>query len=649
MTTISPSISNSSSCDRTNVSIVTLGLSALGIVFGDLGTSPLYALQEAFHAGRGVLPIPANVIGSVSLFLWALIIMVSIKYVFVLMRADNRGEGGILALLTLVIGAGRTSDGPSRRTKFLIFLGMIGTAMLYGDGAITPAISVLSAIEGLQVATPAFAPYIVPITVIILVALFAIQPYGSGKVGIIFGPILLLWFITIAALGLNSLLQNPTILQAVNPLNAVRFFAHNGSHGFIALGAVVLCLTGGEALYADMGHFGRRPIQLAWYTVALPALLLNYLGQGALLLTHPEVASKPFYAMVPTWGLYPTVVLAALATIVASQALIAAVFSLTRQAAQLGYSPRVEVVQTSGTTIGQVYLPTLNWILMLVTIAIVLLFKTSDSLASAYGLAVSVTMALTTVLFAALARREWKWSWLAIAAVAGTFMIADLAFVLANALKFLDGGWLPMLIGGVAFFTMAAWFTGRKVIQKEHEARTLSVADLIESLSPSPPNRIHGCAVFLTANPEVVPAALLHQLKHNQVLHEQVVLLHLVTEEVPYIALVDRLQIAECSLGFINIAARFGFMEEPHIPNTLRQASALHPTFELEEMTTTYFLSLLTMLVDTQKGRRGILGVGRRAMLRFFVYLVRNEHVATLRFGLPINRVVQLGQLVELR
>lgn len=584
-----------------------------------------------------------------SLFLWALIIMVSIKYVFVLMRADNRGEGGILALLTLVVGAGRTSSGPARRTKFLIFLGLIGTAMLYGDGAITPAISVLSAIEGLQVATPAFSPYIVPITVVILIGLFAIQPYGTGKVGIIFGPVLLLWFVAIALLGLNALLKNPAILAACNPLNAVRFFVNNGSHGFIALGAVVLCLTGGEALYADMGHFGRRPIQLAWYTVALPSLVLNYLGQGALLLSHPEFASKPFYSMVPGWGLYPMVVLAALATIVASQALIAAVFSLTRQAAQLGYSPRVNVVQTSDATIGQVYLPTLNWILMVVTIGIVLLFKTSDSLAAAYGLAVSVTMALTTVLFAALARREWKWSWLAVGAVAGTFMVADLSFVLANALKFLDGGWLPILIGGVAFFTMAAWVTGRKMILTEHESRALPLGDFIASLAASPPHRIEGCAVFLTANPELVPAALLHQLKHNQVLHTQVVLLHLATEESPYVVRDQRLTTTERPLGFVSVSARFGFMEEPHIPDTLAQASKLHLAFEHDEMTTTYFLSLLTLLVNVKTGRHGIIGVARRAMLRFFVYLVRNEHVAALRFGLPINRVVELGQLIELR
>ena len=629
--------------------MLTTALSALGIVFGDLGTSPLYALQEAFHPGHGVASTAANVVGSVSLFLWALIIMVSIKYVFVLMRADNRGEGGILALLTLVVGAGRGTGGPAKRTKFLIFLGLVGTAMLYGDGAITPAISVLSAIEGLQVATPAFTPYIVPITVAILIGLFAIQPHGSGKVGIIFGPILLLWFIAIAVLGFGALIKNPAILQACNPLNAARFFAHNGTHGFIALGAVVLCLTGGEALYADMGHFGRRPIQLAWYGVALPALILNYLGQGALLLAHPELASKPFYSMVPSWGLYPMVVLAALATIVASQALIAAVFSLTRQAAQLGYSPRVNVVQTSGATIGQVYLPTLNWILMVVTIGIVLLFKTSDSLAAAYGLAVSVTMALTTVLFAALARRKWQWSWLAVVAVAGTFMVADLSFVLANALKFLDGGWLPMLIGGVAFFTMAAWFTGRKVVQEEHEARALPVADFIANLAASPPHRIDGCAIFLTGNPQVVPAALLHQLKHNQVLHSQVVLLHLVTEESPYIPLDKRLTVSERPLGFLSISARFGFMEEPHIPDTLRQAAVLHPTLQHDEMTTTYFLSLLTLLVNVKTGRRGITGIIRRALLRFFVYLVRNEHVATLRFGLPINRVVELGQLVELR
>jgi KUP system potassium uptake protein len=625
----------------------TLALAALGIVFGDLGTSPLYALQEAFHAERGVAPTADNVMGCVSLFLWSLAVMVSLKYVLVLMRADNRGEGGILALLTLVIGE-RKNGSTGRRAKRWIFLALIGTAMLYGDGAITPAISVLSAIEGLQVATPAFTPYIVPITVLILIGLFAIQPFGSGRVGAVFGPILLCWFLVIALLGLHALLQNPAILGAINPMHAIRFFSRNGWHGFIALGAVVLCLTGGEALYADMGHFGRKPIQFAWYGLALPALTLNYLGQGALLLDQPAAASRPFYSMVPVWGLYPMVILATLATIVASQALIAAVFSLTRQSAQLGYSPRVEVAHTSGAIIGQVYLPTLNWTLMVATIAIVLLFRTSDNLAAAFGLAVSTTMAITTILFAALAYTRWKWSWWSVAAVAGVFLVADTAFVLANTLKFLDGGWLPLAIGAVVFSIMASWFGGRATLTSERRERAFPLDAFIDSLALSPPHRVTGTAVFLTEETDVVPVALLHHLKHNQVLHERIVLLTLVTEEVPRVAEHERVSVVELKLGFVKVVARYGFMEEPNVPRALQLATDLAGCESLDPMTTTYFLGRQT-LVPPHRRQGKWWRWWHRWSLSLFILLSRNEHNAILRFGLPPNRVVELGQHVEMQ
>ncbi|HTE45941.1 MAG TPA: KUP/HAK/KT family potassium transporter, partial [Gemmatimonadaceae bacterium] len=429
-----------------------LALSALGIVFGDLGTSPLYALQEAFHGERGVAATPENVLGIVSLFLWSLLLMVSVKYVAVLMRAGNRGEGGILALLALLLG---DRGQPLRRASWFVVLALLGTAMLYGDGVITPAISVLSAVEGLKVATPAFATYVVPITIAILIGLFAVQPYGSGRVGTVFGPVLAFWFVVIAVLGVHSLSAYPGALAAINPVYAVRFFAHNGLHGFFALGAVVLCLTGGEALYADMGHFGPNPIRLAWYALALPALILSYLGQAAFLLQHPGAAARPFYSTVPPWALYPMVALATAATIIASQALISAVFSLTRQAAQLGYSPRVQVVHTSGSSIGQIYLPGLNWLLLAATIAIVLFFKSSDRLAAAFGLAVSATMAITTVLFAAVARVRWRWPVWQVGIVAGLFLIADIAFVVANTFKFIDGGWLPLVLGAGVFVLMS--------------------------------------------------------------------------------------------------------------------------------------------------------------------------------------------------
>ncbi|PRC95019.1 potassium transporter Kup [Solimicrobium silvestre] len=624
-----------------------LALAALGIVFGDLGTSPLYALQETFHPQRGVAASAENVMGAVSLFLWALIIMVSLKYVLVLMRADNRGEGGILALLTLLIGERSCHQHTGRRAKRWIFLALIGTAMLYGDGVITPAISVLSAIEGLQIATPAFQPYVVPTTIVILIGLFAIQPFGSGKVGIIFGPILLIWFLVIAALGLHTLWQNPAILGAINPMHGIRFFERNGGQGFIALGAVVLCLTGGEALYADMGHFGRRPIQLAWYGLALPSLALNYLGQGALLLSNPSVADRPFYSMVPTWGLYPMVALAALATIVASQALISAVFSLTRQAAQLGYSPRVEVIHTSGAMIGQVYLPTLNWLLMIGTIAIVLLFKTSDNLAAAFGLAVSTTMAITTILFAALARVRWHWSWWSVAAVAGVFFIADVAFVLANTLKFLDGGWLPLALGIAVFSIMASWYAERAILAKERRERAMPLGSFIDNLAMSPPHRVAGVAVFLTEEADVVPVELLHHLKHNQVLHERVVLLTLITEEVPRVQKEHSLSVDELPLGFISIIARFGFMEEPNVPNTLDLTSKLADYELFEPLSTTYFLGHQTLVLPRRRQWqwRGWL---HRWSQSLFILLSRNEHNAILRFGLPPNRVVELGQHLEM-
>ena len=554
------------------VATTTLALAALGIVFGDLGTSPLYALQEAFHGNGGVEPTALNVVGIVSLFLWSLILMVSIKYVFVLMRADNHGEGGLLALLALLIGD-RARAGAGKRARRWIYLAMIGTAMLYGDGVITPAISVLSAIEGLEVATPGFTPYVVPLTVAILIGLFAVQAYGSGRVGVAFGPILAVWFVAIFILGMFSLVQTPAILAALNPVNGVVFFQRNGWHGFLALGAVVLCLTGGEALYADMGHFGARPIRLAWYALALPSLTVNYLGQGALLLREPSAASRPFYSTVPAWALYPMVALAALATVVASQALISAVFSLTRQASQLGLSPRFETKHTSASTVGQIYLPSLNWILMLATVVVVLIFKSSDSLAAAFGLAVSTTMAITTVLFAALARTRWKWSWPGIIATAGIFMVADLAFVAANAMKFADGGWLPFAIGTLTFLLTFTWFTGIRMLRESRVDSGLPLEDFVASLGVSELHRVHGTAVFMMPPGQSTPMVLLHHLKHNQVLHERVVILTLHTTEAPRVPPENRLVVHCMDLGFVRLEANYGYMEEANVPELLMQAS----------------------------------------------------------------------------
>jgi KUP system potassium uptake protein len=620
-------------------SLVILSLSALGVVFGDLGTSPLYALQEAFHGTRGVAATQANVLGIVSLFLWALILMVSVKYVAVLMRAGNRGEGGILALLALLLGDSGTAP---RRTGLFITLALIGTAMLYGDGIITPAVSVLSAVEGLQIATPALAPLVIPVTVIILILLFAIQPFGSGRVGTVFGPVLATWFVVIAVIGGVALAKNPSALAAFNPIHGVRFFLRNGAKGFFALGSVVLCLTGGEALYADMGHFGRRPIRAAWYGLALPALSLSYLGQAALLLQHPESAHRPFYACVPAGLLYPMVVLATMATIVASQALISAVFSLTRQAAQLGFSPRVEVVHTSGAMMGQIYLPALNWILMIATVAIVLAFRSSDRLAAAFGLAVSTTMAITTLLFAAVARTRWHWRWISVLVVAGVFLVADIAFVVANAFKFVDGGWLPLVIGTGVFTLMSTWYAGRRLLSEATRERSIPLDVFLQSLSRHLPHRIRGTAVFLTADTAGVPLVMLHHLKHNQVLHETVVLLTISTDETPVVAEKDRIRVEALTLGFYRVVALYGFMEDPDAQHVLALAAKMNVRIDPDR--TTYYLGRTTIVPPDRKRTSRM----ARARVRLFALMKRNDRSATLYFNIPPNRVVEIGTRVEL-
>jgi KUP system potassium uptake protein len=618
-----------------------LALAALGIVFGDLGTSPLYAMQEAFHGTHGVLPTPDNVVGIVSLFLWSLILMVSVKYVFVLMRADNHGEGGLLALLALLVGD-RTGRSANQRALRWILLAMFGTAMLYGDGVITPAISVLSAMEGLEVATPAFAPYIVPLTVVVLVGLFAIQPLGSGKVGVAFGPVLGTWFVVIFILGVVSVAQTPSILLALNPMHGVAFFINNGFHGFLALGAVVLCLTGGEALYADMGHFGARPIRLAWYGLALPALTASYLGQGAVLLREPAAAARPFYSMVPSWGVYPMVVLATLATIVASQALISAVFSLTRQAAQLGLSPRVTIKHTSSSTAGQIYLPGINWVLMFATIGVVLLFRSSDRLAAAFGIAVSTTMAITTILFAAFARVRWKWPLWRVALVAGTFMVIDMAFLVANAMKFADGGWLPLAIGSLTFVASLAWLFGLRALRKSRQDSGLPLDVFIASLAASQPYRIKGTGVFLMAAGTSVPTTLLHHLKHNQVLHEHVVLLTLLTEEIPRVPQAGRFTVEALELGFTRIVARYGYLEAVDVPKLLERVSVKIGRACYDPMETSFYLGRES-LVPPERGT-----IFKRLLLHLFVRMHKNELDVTSHLGLPPNRVVELGARLDL-
>ena len=631
-----------------------LTLGALGIVFGDLGTSPLYALQECFAGGYALAPTPANVRGAVSLFIWSLIIVVSVKYVMIIMRADNQGEGGILALLAMAlrpVSHVRETAEPAveaqahgtpltHRTVLVLTLGFIGAALLYGDGVITPAISVLSAVEGLEVATPVFKPFIVPIAVVILVALFSLQRFGSGRVGAVFGVVLAVWFVTIAALGAwNLSAHGARVVSALDPRWSLRFFREHGLRGIPVLGAVVLCLTGVEALYADMGHFGRRPIRVAWYALALPALVLSYLGQGALLLAHPEAAGRPFFNSVPTWGLYPMVILATAATVVASQALIAAAFSMTSQASSLGYLPRVRVAYTSDSQIGQVYLPSLNWLLMIACVTLTIGFRTSSALAAAFGLAVAGTMTITTILFALVARRRWHWSRWLVAGVAGVLLVIDLAFLFANLLKIAAGGWFPLVLAAVVFTLMATWTRGRALLRMQYEARAIPAADFVASIARHPPPRVRGVAVFMQARTGDVPVALLHNLKHNHVLHDLVVMLTVLTERVPYVSSSQRVAVEDMGQGFWTVVGRYGYMEQPDVPAILAEARL--NGVPLPQGDPSYYLSRETIIPSARPG----MALWRE---RLFGVMLRNARPASAFFGLVPNRVVELGAQIEI-
>ncbi len=619
-----------------NKAFLTTALAALGVVYGDIGTSPLYALQESFLGPHAVTPTRENVLGVLSLFVWSLILVVCVKYLTVVMRADNKGEGGILALMAL------TGAEPEHGRKLLpltILLGIAGAALLYGDGVITPSISVLSAVEGLKVATPVFEPYIVPITVVILVGLFVVQPFGSGKVGVAFGPVLLVWFAALAALGLHGILANPAVLSALSPHHAVAYFATHGWHGFGVLGAVILCVTGGEALYADMGHFGVKPIRLMWYALVLPALVLCYLGQGAFLLANPDRVAQLFFNAAPAWGRLPLVVIATLATVVASQALITAVFSLTHQAIQLGCCPRMRVRHTSEETIGQIYIPAVNLALMVGCVLIVLEFRSSSRLAAAYGLAVAGTMLITTLLFAVVARRRWKWSLPAVAAVAGLFLVVDVAFLGANVLKIADGGWLPLLIGGGVYIAMTAWRRG-KLLAAEAAGKDASPLDEVYRLLDSGRvPRVPGLAVFLAKRPDGAPATLLYHLKFNQALHERVVLLTMLTPPVPRVPSAERLVWERAERGFTRVVASYGFLEYPDVEELLRIARERGAEIDLER--TTFYI-----------GRERIHATDKPGMAlwreRLFGFMQKLENPASNSFGLPAERVVELGVHLEI-
>jgi KUP system potassium uptake protein len=624
----------------TGAALAKLAIGALGVVYGDIGTSPLYALKECFNGPHGVAPTPENVLGVVSLVFWAMTFVVTFKYLSFVMRADNRGEGGILALLALVAG-----QGTARRTRrALLVLGLFGAALLYGDGVITPAISVLGAVEGVAVAAPGLAHVVVPATVVILVALFLFQKRGTATVGAVFGPIMLVWFTSIAFLGIRGLTLDPSILRAVNPVHAVSFFFHHGGHGFLVLGAVVLVLTGGEALYADMGHFGKRPIRVAWIGVAMPALLLNYAGQGAVLLHDPGAARNPFYLLSPGWALYPMIAIATLAAIVASQALISGAFSLTRQAVQLGYSPRVTIKHTSHTEIGQIYIPEVNWGLGVACVALVLGFKSSSALAAAYGIAVTGTMMITTILFHRVVRDLWRWPRLKAWPLTVIFMTVDVAFFGANLIKVEEGGWFPLAAGAVVFVLLSTWKKGRELLAEQMRAAGLPLDLFLAEISRKNPTRVPGTAVFMTGNMGNVPPVLLHHLKHNKILHERVLLVSAVTEEIPSVSEAERVSVRELGSGFHQVIARYGFMETPDVPamlESLPRRALPGPKLKLVPMETTYYL-----------GRETLLPTGPAPMAvwrkRLFIVMARNAQTASSFFRLPPNRVVEMGAQIQL-
>ncbi len=609
-----------------------LCLASLGIVYGDIGTSPLYALRECFYGIHSVRPNPANIFGVLSLIVWSLIIIISIKYLILILRADNRGEGGILALATLVSEV-------VKRGKYLFLLGLFGAALLYADGMITPAISVLSAVEGLHIATPLFDPYVVPVAVVILIGLFLFQSKGTNSVGKIFGPITILWFLTLAILGVHQILRAPQIFAAVNPVHGFKFFLHNGRSAFVVLGAVFLVVTGGEALYADIGHFGTAPIRLTWFVVVLPALILNYLGQGALMLIEPKAAVNPFFHMAPAWVLYPLVALATAAAVIASQAIISGAFSLTMQAIQLGYSPRLKVNYTSARVIGQIYVPVVNWLLMLSCIGLVVGFRSSSNLAAAYGVAITTTMLITTILFYLVARHRWNWPAVAAFPVAAFFILIDLAFFGANMLKIAHGGWFPILISSVILFLMLTWRKGRRVLRDHLGGVCVPLAALLPDLKSKRIARVAGTAIYMSGNRHGTPLALLHNLKHNKVVHDRVILLTVRTAEVPYLTnLKDRVALEKLEEGFWRAQIHFGFMEKPDVPAAL--ALMKESELRLNPMRTTYFIGRETILATRKQGLSPWRG-------KIFAWMTRNSGDVTSYFCLPPNGVVELGARVE--
>ncbi len=621
-----------------------LSLAAIGIVYGDIGTSVLYAFRESFHPEYGIPTTGANVLGILSLIFWTLIIIICIKYITFVLRADNDGEGGIVALTALI----EPKKNGTRIRRWLVLAGLFGAALLFGDGMITPAISVLSAIEGLQVATPIFQPYIIPITIVILVLLFSVQKFGTAGLGKIFGVVTILWFLTLAGLGVRQILQAPEVFAALNPAYAIDFFARNGLSGYWVLGSVFLVCTGGEALYADIGHFGVLPIRITWYAIVLPALVINYFGQGALLLMNPEAAHNPFFVMAPGWGLYPLVILATAATCIASQAVISGTFSLMRQAMQLGYFPRMTIEQTSSKEAGQIYIPGINWILMIAAIGLVIGFGSSSDLAAAYGVGVSTDFVITSILFAVVMRTIWKWSWPVVISLSSVFLIADLAFFGANIVKVPEGGWFPLVVAGAMLLVMTTWKKGREILKERVFAAELPLEKFmqdVESYADVDERKIvrcEGTAVYMYSNPEGTPPALLHNIKHNKVIHKDVVLLSVkTTHEHPYVNKKEQVEVESLGKGFYRIVLHHGFAQGLHVPQLLKQID--EPGLNLKMQETSFFLGTERIIASDKKTSDMY-----KWRDHLFAVMVRNQQRATAYFDLPSNRVIEMGAEMKL-